>query len=72
MRDGDGERERNRNREKFISTCYIYILKGRLRLEFIFDIPKEPNFPYILKAFDKYLLNKCINESNQSIKYYFS
>lgn len=60
------EREPNRERSP-IPTSYIQFLEGRLQVKFIFDVPKESNFPYILKAFDKYLLNKWIDESNLSI-----
>lgn len=46
-----GQREQER------SNSYILFLEGRLQVKFIFDVPKESNFPYILKAFNRYLLN---------------
>lgn len=54
---GDCEKDRDRQRSP-ISTSYIQFLEGWLQVTFIFDVAEEPNFPYILKAFNSYLLNK--------------
>lgn len=58
--DGYGEIEKQKQRSS-ISTPYIQFLEGRLQVKFIFDVPEESYIPYILKAFNRYLLNKCIN-----------